>query len=103
MRIVDNKLVADNEDYRLPPNEIRVDHIKGPDGNTLVTFRVLTEGQQLFCAAVGVNEPEAVQMATGLRVLRAAEAAESVLPFVYTPQDRVTQRKQIIDARGQAL
>jgi hypothetical protein len=71
VRIVGDRLLADNEDYRLPVNTLDVAKVNG-----MVVFRCLTDDGQLFGAAVKETEPDDVIMTTGQLVVMRAGTAE---------------------------
>lgn len=62
------RLVADNEDYNIPVNELQVDTM-----GDLVVFRVLTEERHLYCAAIHKAEPDAAIRDVGAIVVAQAQ------------------------------
>ena len=77
MRLMNGKLIVDNEDYRLPVNTLDVKEVDGH-----VVFRCLTEDHQLFGAVVAKEEPDDVILSVGqLVVMRAGTAPVHELTF----------------------
>lgn len=61
------KLVATNDDYRIPVNTLDVQEV-----GDLVVFRVLTDKQDLYAAAIGKSEPDAAIKDVGAMVIAQA-------------------------------
>lgn len=72
MRFNNGALIADNEDYTIPVNELVITEV-----DNLVVFRCLTENGQLFGAAVDKHEPSDVILSTGQLVVMRAGTADT--------------------------
>lgn len=79
MRLVGDRIIADNEDYRLPVNTLDVTKVNGK-----VVFRCLTDDGQLFGAAIDESRSDSEILSIGQLVVMRAGTAERHDGFAIT-------------------